>query len=77
MIEVGDGVRDARQKERLRGEDADVRDEPALAHHGDLQHQDKRRHQRDHSVTELWVVQAAWSYSEQERGNQRQGAQDE
>src|SRR5271165_7403689 len=57
MIKPGDGVRDARQQERLRSEDADVRDDPALAHHCDLQHQDKRSHQSDHAVTELWVVE--------------------
>ena len=55
MIEVGDGVRDAGEQEGLRAEDPDIRNQPSLAHHGDLQHEHERRHQRDHSGAELRI----------------------
>src|SRR5258708_5306069 len=55
MIEIRDGVCDAREQKRLDGEHANIRHQPALTHHGDLQHEDERRHQRNHPVSELWV----------------------
>src|SRR5260221_14452517 len=57
VVEVRDDARDCRQEERLHRENADARNQPALADRGDLQHEDQCRHQRDDSVAELGILE--------------------